>query len=105
MSDMTRGLGKPRHVPQIAKAEALSAIERSVTFSSLKSIRDDVESLRTDAYMLNSRISRILEILEPYAKYDEYAFIRDLKQSLLGVSSDGSRALAALDSLIKRGLM
>jgi len=55
--------------------------------------------------MLNSRISRLLEIIEPYAKYDEYAFIRDLTKSLLGVSSDCTKALTAFDMIIKRGLL
>jgi len=92
-------------IVKIAKEEALSAMERSAAFSSLKSTRDDVVKLRTDAYMLNSRISRLLEIIEPYVKYDEYAVIRDLEESLSGVSSDCTRALTALDNIIKRGLL
>lgn len=93
------------NIAKIAKEEALSAIERSAAFSSLKSTRDDVVRLRTDAYMLNSRISRLLEIIEPYTRYDEYVFLRDLKESLLGVSSDCTRALTAFDKIIKRGLI
>ena len=91
------------HIPK-SKQEDFSTIELSTAFSSLKSIRDDVDKLRAVAYMLNSRTSRLLEIVEPYAKYDEYAFIRDLTKSLLGVSGDCTRALIALDSLIERGL-
>lgn len=92
-------------IAKIAKEEALSAIELSAAFSSLKSTQDDVNKLRDDAYMLNSRISRLLEIIEPYTKYDEYAFIRDLKGSLLRVSSDCTKALTAFDKIIKRGLV
>lgn len=92
------------HIPK-SKQEDSSAIELSAAFSSLKSIRDEVDKLRVAAYMLNYRIIRILEIVEPYAKYNEYAFIKDLNKSLPEVAGDCTRAIVALDNLIKRGLI
>lgn len=96
---------KEKDIVRIAKEEALSAIESSVAFSSLKSIRDDVNQLQTTAYMLDSRLSRILEIVKPYTRYDEYASLRHFEQSLLRLAIDCTSALVVLDNLIKRGLL
>ena len=82
-----------------------SAIEQSAAFQFLKSMRNDVEGLRTTAYLLNSKMRRLIEIVEPYAKYDEYTFLRGLEQSSLKMGSDCRSALTALDALIKRGLI
>lgn len=96
---------KEEDIAKIAKEEASSAIERQAAFYSLKPTKDDVEKLRADAYMLTSRLGRLIEIVETYAKFNEYTFLRDLKESSLKLAGDCTRALVALDNIIKRGLL
>lgn len=90
---------------EVAKGEALTALEQSATFSSLKSTRSDVARLKGDAYMLHATLARTMEIIYPYVQHDEYASIGDLEQASLHTLTVCTRALIALDSIIKRGLI